>query len=285
MSCSPALRHGPNFFVIGAQKAGTTRLCELLNRHPEVAIPTKEPFYFQSTTDMSAKQAWYEELFARVASVPARGDGSTPYSMCARYPGTAQRIAAHDPAAKLVYLVRHPIRRIESAWSQLLSVGDASSFYGFRRTLVDTELLLDPSRYWTQLSAYRRYFPDEQIHLAFFEEFVKDEGSIVRGCLEFLGVDASVPLQTDDHEGRNASDEKRQRLPLVDAVRALPGYERVKRHIPQPLKTLFTDHINQRVPPVVWEEDLLAWACDRLGAEMSAFLSFAGRPAGYWSIR
>ena len=37
----------PNFFVIGAQKAGTTSLYEYLRQHPEIYMsPVKEPGYF-----------------------------------------------------------------------------------------------------------------------------------------------------------------------------------------------------------------------------------------------
>jgi hypothetical protein len=38
----------PNFFVIGAQKAGTTSLYYYLDQHPEVYMsPRKEPHFFQ----------------------------------------------------------------------------------------------------------------------------------------------------------------------------------------------------------------------------------------------
>ena len=112
----PTVRCGPNFFVIGAQKAGTTRLCNLLQRHPSVAIPFKEPFYFQSARAMAEKAQWYRSIFEDVAHLPARGDGSTSYSMCGMYPGTAQRIHEFNPDARIIYMVRNPLQRIESSW-------------------------------------------------------------------------------------------------------------------------------------------------------------------------
>ena len=63
------------------------------------------------------------------------GDGSTHYSMCGRFPGTAERVHRFNPQAKIIYIVRHPIRRIESAWPQLLSVYHANRVLGFDRTL------------------------------------------------------------------------------------------------------------------------------------------------------
>jgi hypothetical protein len=37
----------PNFFIVGAQKAGTTSLYHYLDQHPQVFMsPIKEPFFF-----------------------------------------------------------------------------------------------------------------------------------------------------------------------------------------------------------------------------------------------
>ena len=38
----------PNFFIVGAQKAGTTSLYQYLNQHPQVYMsPRKEPHFFE----------------------------------------------------------------------------------------------------------------------------------------------------------------------------------------------------------------------------------------------
>lgn len=285
MNAERALSDGPNFFVIGAQKAGTTRLCELLGRHRDVAIPTKEPAYFQSESQMRAKADWYQGLYRPVARVPARGDGSTYYSMAAIYPGTAARIHAHDPAARIIYLVRHPLRRIESAWAQLLSVGDANAFVGFERTLRDTDLLLEPTRYWKQLSEYRRYFPDEQITVHLFEEFIADEAATVASCLAFLGLDPTVPPLEGDQEGRNASEGKRQRLAVVDAVRLVPGYQRFKRLVPQALKTVLSENVTRPIPPVEWSDATRAWTIEQVADDAAAVLSYLERAEDYWPMR
>src|ERR1022692_3981582 len=39
----------PNFFIVGAPKAGTTSLCSYLGQHPQIYMsPIKEPSYFAS---------------------------------------------------------------------------------------------------------------------------------------------------------------------------------------------------------------------------------------------
>lgn len=277
---------GPDFFVIGAQRAGTTRLCSLLDLHPGVVIPTKEPMYFQSEEDMAAKADWYHGMFEAVGETALTGDGSTYYSMAGIYPGTAARIYEHNPKAKIIYIVRHPLRRIESGWAQLLSVGHANSVKGFDFTLRRTDLLLDPSLYWRQLSEYRRYFPDEQIATYFFEDFVGDEQAVVGSCFEFLGVAPSAGPRPDEAAlPQNASEGKTQNAAVVDLVRALPGYRSFKRMVPKSLKALGTEHFRRPVSTKVhWRDDTLAWVVGELKADTTAFLSHAGRGADFWPL-
>ncbi len=277
---------GPNFFVIGAQRAGTTRLCALLDRHPQVVIPTKEPMFFQSEKDMTAKADWYRNLFAQAGHAAARGEGSTYYSMCGIYPGTAQRLHEFNPQAKIIYLVRHPLRRIESAWVQLLSVGLANGFRGFERTLIETPLLVDPSLYWRQLSEYRNVFPDEQIHIELFDEFIAEESRVVAECLSFLELPPLSSIDIPHAHGRNASVGKRVRWPAVDSVRMIPGYERFKRFVPQSVKSLFTDRLTRPAPPnFEWSQVALEWATAQIAEDSARFLQHVGRRADYWSMR
>ncbi len=282
----PTVQCGPNFFVIGAQKAGTTRLCNLLQRHPSVAIPIKEPWYFDSACTMTKKAQWYRSIFEEVAHLPARGEGSPNYSACGLHPGTAQRIHEFNPDARIIYMVRHPLRRIESHWRHMLSVGDATRFRGFEHTLYETDLLIDQTLYWKQLAEYRRHFPDDQIRVGFFEEFIADERAELRECFSFLGVDPFSDIDTDDDESRNASEGKSQRLAVIDAARTLPGYKRVKWFIPQRLKTLFTDHFTRPIRMTsLWTPESADWTVSRVIDDSAALLRYAGRSEDYWLMR
>ena len=241
--------------------------------------------YFQSTEEMSRKADWYRTLFEKRESGTVLGDGSTYYSMAGIYPGTARRICGSNPSAKIIYIVRHPLRRIESAWMQLLSVGDGNSFRGFDWTLMKTPLLLDPSLYWMQLSEYRRFFPDNQILIQFFEDFVADEATVVAQCLEFLSLMPLTSIERYDESARNSSVGKRQRWPLVDAVRTVPGYERFKRFIPQQAKTLFAERLTKAGPlHVSWSEAALSWTIARIASDSAQFSEHAGWSEDRWQL-
>ncbi|HEX5912914.1 MAG TPA: sulfotransferase, partial [Rubrobacter sp.] len=97
----------PNFFIVGAQKAGTTSLYQYLNQHPQVYMsPIKEPFFFDHEMDSEGGVVWrefeghrqpprftsieeYSALFEGVKDEKAIGE-ATPLYIYA--PGTARRI-------------------------------------------------------------------------------------------------------------------------------------------------------------------------------------------------
>ena len=80
----------PNFFVVGAQKAGTTSLYYYLDQHPQIYMcPRKEPHFFQGegstfrwpgrrlapVTDLED----YQALFEGVSDEKAVGEASASY--------------------------------------------------------------------------------------------------------------------------------------------------------------------------------------------------------------
>jgi len=280
-----AFRNRPTFFVIGAQRAGTTRLCHLLDRHPEIAIPTKEPFYFQDPAAMETKRDWYESLFANAPRASIYGEGSTYYSMCESYPGTAQRIHDFHPGAKIVYMVRHPLRRIESAWYQLLSTREIGGLKTFKHAILDSDLLIEPTLYWRQLSEYRRFFPDTQIFVGVFEDFARDEDALLRPLLRFLGVDDRIVPAADAEAAFNESASKLQPWLVVDLIKSVPGYQSFKHVVPEPMRALIGDRLQKpiRVQPA-WDAELVEYVVARVGEDAHSLLEHLGLSPTHWDL-
>ena len=65
----------PNFYILGAAKAGTTTLYELLEQHPQVYMPyDKEPAYYCDDEYYAKGEAWYlRTFFGQAAEKPFRG--------------------------------------------------------------------------------------------------------------------------------------------------------------------------------------------------------------------
>ena len=138
--------------------------------------------------------------------------------------------------------------------------------------------------YWRQLSEYRRYFPDEQILVAFFEDFAADEQAVIRTICGFLGIDPAA-AEMDDTLPRNESEGKKQRALIVDAVRLLPGYERYKRWIPQAFKAYLSEHFTSPIETELrWDSQTLAWTVAQLREDSDALLRHLGRPSSFWNF-
>ena len=102
----------PHFLCIGTQKGGTSSLCQLLKKHPEVFIPkVKEVHYFTKFYDRG--DAWYSEQFADAPAGQLRGE-ITPYYLF--HAAAAERIHAFRPDMKIVVLLRNPVERTLSQY-------------------------------------------------------------------------------------------------------------------------------------------------------------------------
>ncbi|BCM90260.1 hypothetical protein IAD21_02111 [Abditibacteriota bacterium] len=279
-----SLHNGPNFFIIGAAKSGTTRLHYLLGQHPEVFTSSyKEPGFFSCATPSPEQIEHYIELFRATDDAKAIGESSTRYSRCKRWPGTAERIFDFNSEARIIFIARHPLRRIESCWIQGRSTYNATPANfceSVRSGVIDS---VDSTLYWKQLSEYRRYFPDEQILLLFFEEFIQDEPATLQRCFEFLGVDANVVVDCSRREQQNSFIGKQEAKPALNFLRQMPIYPRLQRLIPQALRAQVRPKLLRTITSRPnWDEATLQWTREQLREDISQFLAHAGKPANFW---
>lgn len=210
----------PNFLIIGAAKSGTTALYQYLIQHPEVFMTEpKEPHYFafpgqklafrgpgdaetinaKSITDESAYQALY-----RTARAKAMGEASVSTLY---YEGTAERILAVAPKARLIAVLRNPAKRAFSAFSFMRTrLFEPESEFA-RALAAEPDRIAQNwhhiwhyrrmGRYGEQLQRFYSVFPREQMRTYIFEDFLKEPGPILKDCFEFLGVDPDfVPTDT-----------------------------------------------------------------------------------------
>jgi hypothetical protein len=159
------LQPAPNFFIVGAPKAGTDSLYYHLDQHPQIFMsPLKEPCYFSSEIrpnnfepslreqmvgeqqrtreyllgPMSEKRfggivaTWddYLRLFANSKQETAIGEGSVCYLWSH---AAAHAIASRVPSARIIIVLMDPAER---AFAQYLkSVSDGTVGHSFREHL------------------------------------------------------------------------------------------------------------------------------------------------------
>jgi len=217
----------PNFFIIGANKAGTTSLHYYCGQHPEIFMSeNKEPMFFTAKGPLPTNSGEldnrnirlfyqyftlqeYMGLFAS-ATEPVRGEASTSYLS---NPKSTMWIRKLVPDAKLIVILRDPIERAISDYefqikrnkteSRTLrdAMNDALNGYIAEGNLekVGDNLRRAPRRYLglglygSQLSVVRQFFPDEQLFIADYEEYNNDTVGFVQKVYKFLNVDKFDP--------------------------------------------------------------------------------------------
>ena len=278
----------PNFLVIGAAKCATTSLVKIFSQHPQMFVTTpKEPEFFSYDEVFARGVDWYEALFAGGFGRIAVGEGSTGYTKQIDYPLAAERVARHLPEAKLIYIVRHPLQRIESHWLQ--RAADGEEMPPLAGALQKWPGLLDTSKYWKQIRAYRSRYGDERILVLFFEDFVRQPEVEIARCYQFLGVDPKL-AGADPATPHNVSSAKGMDGPVLRWLRRSP----IVRRSPVALKIgklaiglarARLPFLQHRLPPrPEWPADLRREVVRQIKDDAGEFLRFYGQSADFWRL-
>jgi hypothetical protein len=180
----------PNLIVIGAMKCGTSSMHSYLSAHPEIRMSrTKEINFFGRDDRWQLGPEWYRSHFS--ASARFRGESCPDYSKFPRFAEVPGRMKQLVPDVKLIYLVRDPVERILSHYLHARESGREPRAIDAALSCFDHNKYIEPSRYYTQLQRYLRYFPDEQIHIVSTEDMRQDRRGTLRDVFRFLGVDES----------------------------------------------------------------------------------------------
>ena len=185
----------PNFIIIGAAKSATTSLANALKLHPDIHISKpKEPKFFGR--NFGKGWDWYFSLFRTRADATFRGEASTMYaSKLQDFRKAPKLMSMYIPDVKLIYIVRHPLERIVSQWRHYSSPGRHPEYSDFSELLSSRrlrKLIVGCSMYYQQLSRFREFYPDKQIHCMTFEDLLSDPKKSLRSTLKFLGVKPKI---------------------------------------------------------------------------------------------
>jgi len=206
----------PDFFIIGAPKAGTTALHTALAAHPGLFMsPIKEPKFFltdgappvrgggpgdvQTYREHVWRRADYEALFAGAPAGALRGE-STPFYL---YDHAAQRrIGELIPHAKMIVILRDPVERAHSNWTHLWSAG-LEPVGDFVRACAEEDGRVAagwaPFWHYTRLGRYAEQlehlflrFPREQVFILRYRTLLDTPVLALDDICEFLGVHPGI---------------------------------------------------------------------------------------------
>jgi hypothetical protein len=267
----------PQFFVIGAAKAGTSSFANMLEKHPRVRFTRpREPNFF--SVHYEKGWSWYRRRFPAPAPDSLLGDKRPSYSYVQGFPEVPERIHRDLPHAKLIYVVRSPIGRIESRWMQFRASG-SKQISDVRRNVYG---IVDTTRYLVQVEAYRKFFSDNKIHVVFFEGLTSRPAVVMSSVFQFLGVSADeVDSTVIPH--RNAWVGKREDGRLLGYLRHWLPEDTRKIVLPRFVRTVARDLLKRPIAGRPrWNADTRQWLQHQLRAESEEFLRRYRGDGPFW---
>jgi hypothetical protein len=271
-----------DFIVIGAMKAGTTSLYDYLNNHPQIYLhPAKELAFF-AKPENKGRAELYARQFERAPDESVIGDVSTQYAKHPLWTDVPRRMAELVPEARLVYMVRDPIARIESHYHHELLGG--ADLPPIDEDVRQNPLYVQVSSYAMQLALYEPHFRRDQMLVVVMEEFMRDKRTWMRTIFEHIGCDPEyVPTNLDTQS--NVSSKRRKATPMIRRIQANRLYNlvrwRVPRFVKRPIVRLLSATPPSERPRL--SPETRAWLADQLRDDVQKLTDYLCRDEPIWN--
>ena len=270
-----------DFIVIGAMKCATSTVRGYLANHPDVSI-VHEPNFFSHDDNYSKGIGWYNALFRGNNS--RQGEASNAYAELWRYPQTVERMQRYNPALNIIYMVRHPIDRMLSAWIQYRSnSADYVAPTPDQAVIEKPELFIGTSLYWQTISHYRDAFSDDQIFVGFVEDLERDSYGFFARLENFLGIYSDDDIAYERRANPSAG--KKILTPFYSRLRQLPFAKTARKMLPQRTKDIMKYRLTKPVPDRL--EFSPATRLDLTNSvrdDSKKFLSHYGKSSDFWKL-
>jgi hypothetical protein len=259
----------PNFIIVGGLKCGTTSIHHYLGLHPEIQMSKpKELNFFVEELNWDLGLDWYASRFDDRFKV--RGESSPHYTNLPRFEGVAERIKQSCPDARLLYMVRDPIKRILSHWVHATGAGYETG------DLVEV------------LSNLER-FDRAQIEIVTQEELQSEREETMRRAFAFAGVDESFTSEQFDREWEKSSAKQGDKYQFMEKLIKLPGFRSFDRNfdrLPESMRWIVEKVVHDPEKPPAPKpklpDDLFETVRGRFTEDVTELQKFAGREFAGW---
>lgn len=208
-----------DFFCLGAQKAGTTLLHDILIQHPNIYLPPNKEAHFFDVNELYFKglNYYFNEYFNTFSNEKIIGNINPNLQIDNR--SIDRIIDCFGNQIKIIFLMRDPVKRAYSHY--LMSKKRGYEDLDFLDAIkAETDRILNPKPYkdyesmelghfeknhygYISRGLYSKTleyifekFPRENIRVYVFEEFINDKEGTIKDILTFLGVE-QIKLNLD----------------------------------------------------------------------------------------
>jgi hypothetical protein len=271
----------PDFLIIGAMKCGTSSLHDYIGEHPDVFMSSpKELHFFDNANYDPERIPWYKAQFSSNKKIC----GASPqnYTKCHNkyYQGIAQRVYKHMPNVKLIYIVRDPLKRIQSHIIE--------NYYGEPLSDLNYNIksghYAKTSMYAMQLKEYLRFFKQNQILIISLEELVKEKLKTMNTVFQFLELNELTDEKSFDFV-RNAKEMKS----CPNWFAQTYFYKGINKVSPRFIQTLITNPFlkkwifQKRLDRLLQHVEVSVYG-NQLKEDVTLFRKLSGKPFKEWSI-
>jgi hypothetical protein len=275
----------PNLIIIGGMKCGTTSLHYYLNQHPEISMSqNKELDFFIESKNWRRGITWYQSQFTQKTKVI--GEASPNYTCRYHFPEVPGRMYKLLPDAKLIYLVRHPIKRMVAHYLHNYSNGTENR--SLEESLLDGRMnrYLDRSQYYHQLCGYLEYYNPNQILVIPSEKLQTETLNTLGNIFAFLEVNVNYYSWRYSLQ-RHKTSRKRRRTSLGNKIAQSvigQGLTRLPPQIRWSLEeALYFPFSHSLQPPIVSDKLKLELKA-RLRGDVEQLRDYTGYGFNNWDI-
>ncbi len=292
----------PNLFIVGAMKAATTSVAQFLSTIDAIQMcPTKEPQHFCTDLhrhpDFAALpqirafdgQEWvldreqYLALFPPSGAARYAAEASTTYLYSER---AAAEIAAFNPDARIVILLRQPVRRAFSEYQMNRKIGLARGSFAQEMAADQArvergefrlfERYVHAGLYARQVQRFLDRFPKEHVFIAAIDQPGEDVNTVAARLCGFLGVAAPGGVPRLNEAGSAA-------FPGLNRILFESGIKGwISRRFPPGLKNAFKRvYYSGETPPTLDAAELARWT-EIFAPDIEALSRITGHDFSFW---
>ncbi len=190
----------PKFLCVGAAKAGSTTIHDVLGQHPRIFLPTaKELHFFDDDSRFNLGERWYESQFAAAPPDAVAGEITPAYMSYEDVPARIHSVLGSD--VRLIFTLREPVARAYSEYLHNLRRGyiegnfeDAVEWefkaIGKTRWEMRKYSFISRGFYAQQIERFSRLFAFENMHFIVMEhDLARDAAATFDSLSRFLGVE------------------------------------------------------------------------------------------------
>ena len=224
----------------------------------------------------------FESLFDQAHPEHVKGTCSTLYSSYNAEKTAVYRINERYPNCRFIFIARNPVERVESSYREMHN-GDFGAPFELDKCMDAFPVMVRDSCYTERIARYRQVFKDDQIHVLFLEDLIRNTAQELKKCFRHIHVDPEIKLPSQSahlNPGRSKYYDSRF-YRHIKSIRLIQPWVKNNGVVGDTL----TKCLGLRRPfrrPINWNESAISILNKHILPDTTRFLEDYGKVPGFW---